>query len=393
MVGGTAGRRTRLRARLVTGDLVDAAEQIQELVEAHADKAESGRRLPKRLVQGLRDAQLFRMCVPKVYGGPEADPITLVRAIEKVATADGAAGWCTMIASTTSSMSLFLEPEFAQLIYGDPKSITGGAYAPNGIACRSGDGDGDGWRVSGRWQWGSGSQHCNWLTGGSLTADGEFHLMFFDVADITIHDTWHTSGLRGTGSNDFSVDRATVPFGRSVQPMLGRAQVECALAAFPNFSLLASGVAAVSLGIARHAVDEFTELAQGKRPMFSSRTISQSGSAQAELSRAEAILRSARAFLHDELAGAWEQAQIGDRIDVAARQRIRLACVHAARSAATATDIVYTLGGGTSVYETSPLQRCLRDVHVTTQHLMVSPRLDEMLGRMFFGLDVDTSTL
>jgi len=370
-------------------DLVEAAEHVQELVEAHADRAEQGRRLPKRLVQALRDAQLFRMCVPNEYGGPEADPITMVSAIEKVAIADGAAGWCTMIASTTSSMSLFLEPEFARQIYGDPKVITGGVYAPNGTAVRVGDG----WRVTGRWQWGSGSQHCNYLTGGSVTDDGEFHLMFLDIADVTIHDTWYTTGLRGTGSNDFSVDGAHVPMGRSVQPLLSTRQVDCDLAAFPNFSLLAAGVAAVSLGVARHAIDEFTELAQGKRPLFSSRTLSMSGSAQAELAKAEATLRSARAFLHDELAQAWDQARLGDRIDVPTRARIRLACVHAAQSAATATDVAYTLAGGSSVFESSPLQRCMRDAHVATQHLMVSPRLYETLGRMFFGIDVDTASL
>jgi indole-3-acetate monooxygenase len=370
-------------------DLVEAAEGVQELVEAHADKAEQQRRMPKRLVQALRDAQLFRMCVPAVYGGPEADPLTLVRAIEKVAIADGAAGWCTMIASTTSSMSMFMEPDHARAIYADAKVITGGVFAPNGTAVR----DGKGWRVSGRWQWGSGSQHCQFLTGGSRTDDGRFQLMFFDASDVTIHDTWHSSGLRGTGSNDFSVDGAYVPCGRSVEPAARRAMVDSPLAAFPNFSLLASGVAAVSLGIARHALDEFTELAQAKTPQFGSRTISQSGSAQAELARAEGVLRSARAFLHDELAQAWERACAGDPIDIPTRTRIRLACAHAAASATTATDAAYTMGGGTSVYETSPLQRCLRDVHVTTQHIMVAPRMNETLGRLFFGIDVDTSAL
>ncbi len=370
-------------------DLIEAAEHVQELVEAHADKAEQTRRLPKRLVQALRDAQLMRMCVPAEYGGPEADPLTLVKAIEKVSIADGAAGWCTMIASTTSSMSLFLDPHFARAIYSDPKTITGGVYAPNGTAVR----DGDEWVVSGRWQWGSGSQHCTWLTGGTMTPEGELHLMYFDPADVTIHDTWYSHGLKGTGSHDFSVDGARVPVGRSVQPLRSHRQVDCALAAFPNFSLLASGVAAVSLGIARHAVDEFVELAQGKRPLFSSRTLSQSGSVQATLAKAEATLRSARAFLHDELARAWDLAQTGDQIDVTTRGRIRLACVHAARSAAEATDAAYTLAGGTSVFESSPLQRCFRDAHVATQHLMVSPRLDETLGRMFFGLDIDSSAL
>lgn len=370
-------------------DLVDAALGLRNLIEANADQGERDRRLPPATVAALRDADLLRMCVPAVYGGPEADPLTQVRAIEAVAAADGAAGWCTMIASTTSSMSLFLPPEFARQLFADPHSITGGVFAPSGSAVSVDDG----WRVSGRWQWGSGSQHCTWLLGGCMTDAGEFHLMFMDPADITIHDTWHVVGMRGTGSHDFSADGAFVPTGRSVQPMAGTRHVDGALAAFPNFSLLAAGVAAVALGIGRHAIDEFVALAQGKRPLYSSRTLAQSGMAQSALARAEATLGSAQAYLHTELDAAWQAAQVGGRIDVATRGRIRLACMHAARSAAEATDTVYTMAGGSSVYDASPLQRCLRDVHVATQHLMVSPRLEELLGKLLFGADIDASQL
>jgi len=373
----------------VKGSLVEAAEGLQEIVEAHADKAEQNRRLPKRLVQALRDANLMRMGVPSVYNGPEADPITMVKSIEALAAADGAAAWCAMIASTTSLMSLFMEPEFAEPIYSDPKVITGGAFAPNGKA-QSVDG---GWRVAGRWQWGSGCQHCQYILGGTTTDEGEFHLMFFDAGDVTIHDTWYSSGLRGSGSHDYSVDGAFVPRGRSVQPFLGRRQVDCPLAMFPNFTLLAACVSSVSLGIARHAIDELTELGQQKKPMLSSTTISQSGWAQAELAKAEALLRSAQAFLHHELHEAWQTTLAGSRVDVNQRARIRLAGVNAAESAARSVEIVYTLGGGTAVYETSPLQRCLRDTRVATQHMQISPRNYERLGQIFFGQEGDTSTL
>ncbi|MEZ5248247.1 MAG: acyl-CoA dehydrogenase family protein [Ilumatobacteraceae bacterium] len=135
----------------MSADLLEAAEGLHELVEAHADKAEQKRRLPSRLVHAMRDAHLFRMCVPHEYGGPEADPMTFGAVIEKVAQADGAAGWCTMIGSTTSSMSLFLEPEWARRLFGDAKTVSAGVFAPNGRAVR----DGDGWRVTGRWQWGA----------------------------------------------------------------------------------------------------------------------------------------------------------------------------------------------------------------------------------------------
>jgi alkylation response protein AidB-like acyl-CoA dehydrogenase len=217
--------------------------------------------------------------------------------------------------------------------------------------------------------------------------------MFFPAAEVTIHDTWRAHGLCGTGSHDFSVEGVHVPETRLVRPMVGRRHVDGALAAFPNFSLLAAGVAAVSLGIARHAVDELSELGRDKRPLYSSRTLSQSGSAQSDLAKADAMVRSARAFLLGELADAWEQAVAGGRIDEMARGRIRLASVNAAQQSARAVDEVYTLAGGSSVHASSPLQRCLRDAHVATQHLMVSPRLYETLGKQLFGLDVDTSML
>ena len=371
------------------GALVEAARSIADVVAAHADESEAQRRLAEPTVRALADTGLVRMCVPRAYGGPEASPMEFVEAIEAVASVDGAAGWCVMIGSTTSSMSMFLPPEWATELFGDPTIVTGGVFAPNGTAVPV---DG-GWSVTGRWQWGSGTQHCRWISGGSLTAEGAMHLMFFDASDVTFHDTWHTVGMRGTGSLDFSVDGAFVPAGRSVQPFVDRPTVDCPLAAFPNFSLLASGVAAVSLGIARHAMDEITELVQGKRPLFSSRTLARSGYVQTEIARAEASLRAARRFLLGELADAWDTAVAGGQVDVPVRARIRLACVHAAQTSAQVVDTAYTLAGGTSVYETSPLQRCLRDAHVATQHLMVSPRLNETLGKLLVGLDADTAAL
>jgi alkylation response protein AidB-like acyl-CoA dehydrogenase len=241
--------------------------------------------------------------------------------------------------------------------------------------------------------WGSGTQHCQWIVGGARADDGSQHVMFFPVADVEFHDTWHTSGLRGTGSGDFSVSGALVPMGRSVVPASGRRFVETPLAAFPNFTLLAIGVASVALGIARRAIDEIIALGVDKRPQFSQRTIAQVGTNQTDLAKAEATLGAARAYLYGEVQQAWQTVLAGGHVEVADRVRIRLAGTHAAESAARAVDIAYTMGGGTSVFETSPLQRCLRDVHVATQHIMVAPRLYETMGKHLFGLDIESSMI
>ncbi len=370
-------------------DLLAAAREVSDVVRDHADAAEQERRLPAATVAALGEAGLLRMCLPAVYGGPEADPVTLVAAIEAVASADGAAGWCTMIASTSASQAFYLPPETAAAMFADPATVAGGVFAPNG----TGVVDGDVVRVTGRWQWGSGTQHCRWIVGGTRCDDDTFRLCWFDAADVTFHDTWHSAGLRGSGSLDFSVDDVAVPADRTFQPGVTRPQCDGELGRFPNFALLGAGVAAVALGIGRHALDELVAMAAGKRPLFSSRSLAQSPYTQIELATAEAGLRSARAFLLDELATAWAAVLAGDRVDVAARAAIRLAAVHATQAAVAAADTAYTLAGGTSVYATNPLQRCLRDVHVVTQHLMVAPKLRETLGKVLLGLDADTSTL
>ena len=331
--------------------VVDAARSVQGLVRAEADEAERQRRLTPAVIEALRVAGLFRLCVPNVYCGPEADPMTLVSAVEAVSIADGATGWCMGIACTTSSLSMFLAPDAAREIYGDPMVISGGAYAPSGKAV-SVDG---GMRVSGRWSWGSGTDHCDWVSGGVLADDGAFHLVFAPVADVVLHDTWFSMGLNATASGDFEMRDSFVPSSFSFQPGHVARQVDSPLAAFPNYSLLACGIAAVTLGIARRAIDELVALASVKRPAFSSRSLAQHAGAQADIARAEAGVGSARAFLLDELAIAWSIAERGDPIPLAQRARIRLACTHAARSSADVVDLAFDLGGGSSVMSTSAL--------------------------------------
>ncbi|MGA9276927.1 acyl-CoA dehydrogenase family protein [Ilumatobacter sp.] len=371
--------------------VVDAAIELAELIESHADEAEAARRLSAPTVEALVDAGLMRMCVPREYGGPEVDPVSMIRAIMHLAHADGAAGWCSMIASTTSSLSAFLPPEGATEVYGDPTSVSGGVFAPNGRGARSQRDGNDGVEVSGRWAWGSGTQHCSWVLGGVMCDDNAFRLCWFPKSDVRFIDTWHTGGMRGSGSLDYSVENAFAPLHRTIQPGVTHPVVDTALARFPNFTLLAASVSAVGLGVARRALDELNDIAQGKQPQFSSRTLAHNGFTQVEYARAEATLRSATAFLLDEIAMAWESVEAGDQVSLDRRIGIRLAATNAASSAAAAADAGFTLAGGTAVYDTSVLGRCMRDAHVVTQHIQTAPKLNEKIGKLLFGLDDDVS--
>jgi alkylation response protein AidB-like acyl-CoA dehydrogenase len=236
-----------------------ALEPLQATVAARAEETEVARRLPPDLVDELAAAGLFALAVPKSLGGPECHPRLIVDAVETISAGDGAAGWCVMIGSTSSVLAAYLPEAEAALIYGSPRVITGGAFAPSGRATAANGG----YSVTGRWAWASGCQHCDWLVGGCRRTDDDqdVTLCFFPAAEVEIIDTWHTSGLRGTGSHDIAVDGLLVPGGQSVSLFSGAPVEDGPLYRFPVFGLLALGIAAVALGIARGAVADVRELA------------------------------------------------------------------------------------------------------------------------------------
>ena len=369
--------------------LLEVARGLGPLVRAHADESERLRRLADPLVAALRPTGLLSMLLPAAYGGPEVDPLVMVDAVEEIAFHDGAAGWCVMISATTASQAAFLAPEAAREIFTDPRAAYAGTYAPTGKARPASDG----WTVDGRWMWGSGAAHAAWIVGGTTTEDLGTCLLFFPAADVTPHDTWHSSGLRGTGSGDFSVASCHVPRRRAIRVSEAKPQIDAPLARFPNFTLLALGTAAVTLGIARRAHAELVTLAGTKTPTFASRSLANHAPAQLNVAHAEAKTRAARAFVREAVEEAWDLAFRGIPVPLELRARMRLACVHAAAEAAVAVDLCYTSGGGSSVFADNQLQRCFRDVHTATQHIMLSDRNWLTAGRLAFGLEADTSML
>jgi alkylation response protein AidB-like acyl-CoA dehydrogenase len=372
---------------------VAAARRVAADVAPRGDEIERGRRLPPDLARRFAAEGFFGLCVPERYGGRERSVRDLVRVIEEIAIGDGAAGWCVMIGATTGLLAASLPDEWARHIYGrDPGVITGGVTAPTGRA-RPAEG---GHLVRGRWAFGSGVQHSDWMAGGCVMTDGaeplpgphgmpETRLMFFEPDQLVVHDTWYSSGLRGTGSHDFEVRDAFVPEGRSVL-WGGRPRVEGPLYQFPALGLLAVGVAAVSLGIARRAIDELIGLAGSKVPTGARRALANRPSVQRQVGEAESLLGSARAYVFEAIESAWRVAERGQPVAGAERLHLRLAATHATQQSAAAVDRVYRAGGGTSIFESSPLQRCFRDVHVATQHIMVTEPTLELFGQVLLGV-------
>ncbi|MBA3391695.1 MAG: acyl-CoA dehydrogenase family protein [Deltaproteobacteria bacterium] len=375
-----------------------AAEVIQPLVEA----IERDRGLPREAVDALVGAGVFKLCVPRVYGGAQAEPTTVLAVIEELAKLDGSVGWCAMIGVTSGLMSGYLDDSIAREVYGPPDAVTSGVFAPMGRAVATPGG----YRVSGRWSFASGCEHARWRMGGTMVGGDapevlpsgapDVRCVLFRADETTIHDTWDTMGLRGTGSHDLEVRDVVVPRERTFSLLSDKPKH--AGYALPFFGLLASGVAAVGLGIARAALDGFVALAGHKNLPGGKKTIAHREVVQIEVARAEARLRAARGLLFEAMAEATIEAgnAVADadpRRSVPARARLRLAACHAATEAAAVTAIAYELGGGAAVYRTSPLQRQFRDAHVVTHHLMVSSVAMTTAGRILLGVETDTSTL
>jgi alkylation response protein AidB-like acyl-CoA dehydrogenase len=371
--------------------ILAAARDLAPFIRDHAEENEGLRRLSDPVVAALRPTGMFRMPVAKDYGGPEVEPATMVEVLEELAAADAATGWCAMISSTTSSLSAFLSKEWAERVFADPLAAYGGAFAPNGRGITV---DG-GWVVDGRWMWGSGTQHCAWVNGGVMTDEREMRLMFFARDQVEWLDNWDSVGLRGSGSGDYTVTRGFVPRGREIHVGKVWSQVDSPVGRFPNFNLLAIGVASMCLGLARRAIDELVVLLGSKVSTagMSRSKASEYVPAQMAVAEAQARYRSARTYLFDEVALTWEVLLRGDRPDTERRAATRLACHHVAIECARAVDLCYNAGGGSSVFMTGALQRVWRDMHTATQHAMLSDRNALTYGRLRLGLEADTVML
>ena len=306
-----------------------------------------------------------------------------------------------MIGSTTALSAAYMEPEAAREIYDDPLVITGGVFAPMGRAVA----EGDHYRVSGRWQWGSGSANCTWLSGGCLVFDdGEMRklpsgmpdarMMLFPAEQAELLDTWHVMGLKGTGSGDFEVRDIVVPRSRSVSLIADAPTAPGALYKFPVFGLLSLGVCSVAMGNASGSIDAFRELALEKKAMGASRTLAQRSAIQDAYARCVAQWRAARAYLFAEIDRVWPRAQESEgEIALEDRADLRLACTHMTRTSADICRTLYDLGGGAALFEQSELQRRFRDAHAATQHIVTAPAMYEGLGKVLFGLPADTAMM
>ncbi|HXB17079.1 MAG TPA: acyl-CoA dehydrogenase family protein [Solirubrobacteraceae bacterium] len=370
-------------------------QEIAALARELAPETEATRRLPTPLLDRLRASGLMNAGAPLQDGGLELPPGELLRHAATIAAGDASTGWCVSIAATSSLLAGYLEPEGRDELFADPAEIAAGIFAPRGTA-RPVDG---GFVVSGRWPYCSGIEHAGVLFAGCFRAvEGEPDARALPITvgmpreELEVLDTWHTLGLRGTGSQDCVASELFVPARRTFSLFDGP-RVDRALYRFPVFGYFALSVAAAAMGNARGAIDDFAELAKVKVGQGSARTLAERSTTHAALAEAEASMQAAEALFDRAVQEAWMAAQDEAPVSVALRNGLRIAATNAARTGAAVTGALFDLAGGPAIYDGAALQRRFRDAHTATAHFQVGPPSRDIQGRVLLDLQADTTML
>jgi alkylation response protein AidB-like acyl-CoA dehydrogenase len=366
--------------------LLDAVKGLAPALRAASVEVERGRSLTEPMVQAMVDAGLYRMFLPRPLGGGELDPLTYFDVVEALARIESAAAWSVLISTSTMTLTVRgLHDDVLRTMYTTPRrTIMAGSGPPKGRATKV---DG-GYRLTGQWTQGSNVLLAGWIhVGCHLHADGGpiYLRCVVPASDVQPIDTWDTTGMRGTGSHDFAITDVFVPEAR-VHAGEGSHRPG-PLYQFVGWTHVAH--AALALGIARTAIDEFVSLAVGKRATWhaSEGQLAARTTIQAKVAQAEALVGSGRAYVREATRDLWETVGRGQTPTPDQRAIYRLAIAQASANAVQAVDLVYSLGGATSIYAASRLDRCLRDVHTAAAHVWVAPDTYELAGRLLLGLD------
>ena len=384
-------------------DFVDRARALAPLIEASLEQIEFDRQLPEPLVSALVDAGLTRMLLPRSLGGAELDPLTFMQVIEEISKVDASTAWVLCQTAGCSMVAAYLSPQIAWEIFGaDHRSLL--AWGP-GPEARAVAVDG-GYQVTGTWSFASGGRHATWFGGYCPVYDPdgtprrrangapEARTMLFPATKVQMIDVWHVIGLRGTGSDSYSVTDLFVPQEYSVaRDDPSERRQPGPLYCFPTGSLFAAGFAGVALGIARTTFDSFVRLASDKTPRGSHQSLRENAVVQSQVGQAEAALRSSRLLLVSTLDEIWSAVGRSGHMTLEQRINIRLASTFAIHRARDVVEVAYHAAGATAIFDSGPFERRLRDLHAVTQQLQGRQAHFETVGQYLLGLDPDMSWL
>jgi len=351
-------------------------------IRARRDEFETKRHLPRDMVAQLKKLGVYRAHTPRRFGGDACSPSEFLRLIEAISEADGSAGWVASFGSAALYLAALPLDTLARLYANGPDvAFAGGLFPVQPAEKVEG-----GWRVNGLWKFASGCKGADILGVGIGNREGGKPLTaVLKPEDVEIIENWEVIGMRGTGSHDLRVKDAFVSdewtFVRGGVP-----SIEEPIYQYPSIAYAAQVLAVVNLGIARAALDEVTQMAGGRSSITGAPKMADRAYLRIAVAKAEASLRSARAFFYEATDSAWESILRGDGVSADQTSMLRLAATQAAREGASAVQSAYQLSGTAAIYDGHPLQRCLRDAMVVTQHAFLNESMYEGAGSVFLGV-------
>jgi len=385
-------------------DFVARARSLAPAIQAALPRIDAECRLPDELDAALHEAGMYRLLTPRSCGGAEVDPVTLVGTIEALAALDASTAWVVGQTIGCAMSAAYLRLDVAQEIFGAPGCVLAWGPPAPGNPPHADVVDG-GYRVTGTWQFASGSRQANWL-GGSATVverDGsprtnaaglpEARTFLFPKSSATITDMWRVVGLRGTGSDQYAVADLFVPGERTFLRDRGDLRETGPLYRHSTIYLHAVAFGAVALGIARATLDAFVDLAGHKRPRRGSggQGLRDNNAVQGRIGLAEAQLRGARAYLMTAAREGYAMAATltEGMIDVPERIEMRAACTFAIGQAEAVVDMAYRQAGSTAIFNAQPFERRFRDMHSVTQQVQGHLANYETIGQYRLGVPMD----
>jgi indole-3-acetate monooxygenase len=404
----TSDRMTKTIDRRATGDatrqttamLLEQVARIEPLIKEHAASAEEHRRLSRAAHDAMDEAGLFGMMAPRAYGGLELHPVGTMRVWEAVARVDPSAAWNLVMNQAIAACLAWFPPETVREVLRDGPTTIAGALNPPAAAQRVEGG----WRITGRCPFGSGCHNVSWLMMPAVEMDGDQPKVDpatgqpvpFGVLlprdQATILDTWHTYGMRGTGSTDFAVENLFVPDRRTMQvvplqhPATGFEGPLYRM--WPWSGIVGEGM--ISVGVAAAAVEEAVYLCKTKTPAYNAAPSREQQLIQFQIGKAKARVDASRdTLLRAAEAGYDDVVQSGALLSVDAKIRLQLAVCFAAEACAEAIRFVNDAVGTSSIRLGQPFERHFRDAHVLMQHSDKSSARYASAGRLMFGLEND----
>lgn len=372
---------------------LERIDRIAEVIEKSSAVNERLGQLTPEVVGKLNAERLFRLLLPRAYGGEEVDLLTWFRAMEKLASLDGSTAWCVGQINGCAASAATLSPDIARKIWSDPSAVL--SWGPAAKA-RADEVDG-GHRLTGEWMFSSGSRHATWLglaaqihdrSGTAVPVPKGLRTFLVPVGSVELIENWNVVGLKATNSGGFKVSGLFVPQGYSVyREDLSEVQVPGPLYKFPLNSCFAVGFSAVALGIARAMLDAIMALAKDKRPRLAKVSLLENHHVHFQIGEAEARLRSARGFVEATAERVWCEVVASGVLTIEQRVDIRMATTFAIHEAVAVADVAWQVAGASAIFASSPFERRFRDIRTVMQQVQGRKAHLQDVGAYLLGLD------